>query len=262
MIENDVLMTSSKNFCLSIIYTFIVSFTMNVQAKQLKVGIGLVNYPPFNFEKEGKRQGAVIEIFQYITKQLGYDIIYEQSPWSRIQLYLQNGNIDIAIHCFKTPEREKFMVFTDTPHIFDTSYLFTKRDSKIKFDGTLNSIDSNLFGHVRGYSHGISYNQNKKLRKYQSNNEQQLIRMLLKGRIDIGVGNKAVINFHAKQINRDREITFLSPPLNISPVYFAFPKSRIYSKELAEKFSIEVKKFIITQKYRDILDKYGIETQN
>ncbi len=227
-------------------------------AKELKVGVGLINYPPYYFEKDDVLHGAVIEISQHIADKLGHTLVFERLPWPRIQLNLSRGGIDMVLLYFKTQEREKSVIYTDIPHIYDTSYLFTKKGDDIHFNGNLNSMSDYHFGNIRGYSHGVEYDNANQLNKQLANEEKQLIRMLLNDRIDVAIANKAVINVHAKEEGVLHKLSFLTPPVDINPAYFAFSKAKADSSNLAHDFSIQIKELIATKKYLEILKKYGL----
>jgi len=236
---------------------FIV-WSMTSEAKELKVGIGVINYPPYYFEKDGVLQGAVLEITQHIANELGHTLVFEQLPWSRMQLHLRRGDIDLLVLYFKTPGREKYAIYTDTPHIYDTSSLFVKKDSAIHFNGNLASMKEYHFGNVRGYSHGAEYDTNNELNKQLAGEEKQLIRMLINDRVDIAVGNKAVISFHAKEEGVLEQLSFLTPDIDTAPAYFAFSKAVVGSKEIAAQFTEQIKVLLPTKKYQQILAKYGL----
>lgn len=248
----------NKFFWALLFYGLLSIWPMSSYAKELKVGIGLVNYPPYYFEKDGAMQGAVLEISQHIADKLGHTLVFEQLPWPRIQLYLRKGDIDMVILYFKTPEREKYVIYTDTPHIYDKSYLFTKKDAVIHFEGNLDSMQDYHFGHVRGYSHGAEYDNATQLQKQGAGEEKQLIRMLLNDRVDVAIGNKAVISVHAEEEGVLDELSFLTPPIDTAPVYFAFSKAKIDSNSLAHDFSKQVEVLLTTEEYQQILKKYGL----
>jgi len=227
-------------------------------AKELKVGIGLINYPPYYFEQDGVMHGAVFDISQHIADKLGHTLVFEKLPWPRIQLYLRQGSIDMLMLYFKTPEREKSVIYTDTPHIYDTSYLFIKKGADIHYNGNFNSMLDYHFGHVRGYSHGIEYDNASQITKQLAGEEKQLIRMLLNDRIDVAVGNKAVIGLHAREEGGFDKLFFLTPPIDKAPAYFAFSKAKGDANTLADEFSKQVKALITTKKYQQILAEYGL----
>jgi len=232
--------------------------SVTTTAKQLKVGIGKIHYPPYYFVADGALRGAVIEVAQQIAKQLGHTLIFEQYPWPRIQRYLSQGKIDMVLLYSKTPQREQFAIYTDFPHMYDASYLAIKKGQSIDFDGDLSKLQRYKFGNIRGYSHGASYDSAANLSKHHANDEKQLIRMLLKGRIDIAVTNKAVMSVHAKKYGVLNDIHYLTPPIDIAPAYFAFSKARIDSVELAKQFSKQAEILLKTEEYQKILAKYHL----
>jgi len=241
-------------FCMSVP---VVSAT--IQAKELIVGLGELDYPPFYFEENGTLQGAAVEIAQHISDKLGHTLVYKRFPWSRVQYSLQRGDIDMMILYFKTPEREKDAVFTDFPHIFESSYLVVAKDSRISYEGNLQKLRSHTFGNVRGYSHGKEYDGANFLDKRAIDNEILLLRMLVRARLDIAVGNKPVILGYAKQENLQDKIKFLSPSIDKGANYFAFSRARKDASELAKEFSNEVDKFRLTDAYNNILTKFDFD---
>jgi len=229
-----------------------------VQAKELKVGIGNIYYPPYYFEQDGVMHGAVIEMAQHIAANLGHTLVFEQYPWSRIQLYLRQGTIDMVILYFKTPARQADVIYTDIPHIYDSSYLVSKRGAAIEFDGDLSKLKHYKFGNVRASSHGVAYDSAKGLSKLLAVDEVQLLRMLLRARIDLAIANKAVLSMHAQHAGVFDKINFMYPPIDVAPAFFAFSKAKPAAKQLAKQFSIEIKKLITTEKYQKILNKYQL----
>jgi len=227
------------------------------QARELKVGVD--SYPPYYFEQQGKMRGAMIEIAQHIASKLGHTLVFKKYPWPRIQAQLRYGGIDMVMLYFKTQERDIYAVYTDTPHLYDSSYLVTRKNAEVDYDGDLSTLKNYRFGNIRGYSHGIKYDSDVMLSKHKATDEKQLIRMLLKGRIDIAVGNKAVMTLHAESYGVLNQIDFLSPAIDRTPAFFAFSRQVSDSKQLAAQFSIAVKQLIATEQYQQILEKYAVE---
>lgn len=239
-------------FCFSL-----TTWNASGHAKDLKIGLGELDYFPFYFQKNGVMQGAAVEIAQHIANKLGHTFVFKRHPWKRVQLYLKNGKIDMMILYFKTSERKKDVIYTDLPHINESSSLFVATGAKITSSGSLKNLQSYSFGNVRGYSHGKTYDNADYLSKQIVKNEISLIRMVARGRIDFGVGNKPVILEYARREGLHTKITFITPPIDDGENYFAFSRARNDAAELAANFSIEVEKFKGTEGYRKILLKYG-----
>ncbi len=244
---------------LSIILIFILFVSFSVDSKELRVGLAELDYPPFYFKEQGKYHGAALEVSRTIANRLNHQLVFVRYPWKRIQTYLQSGDVDMMILYFKTPERAKDVVYVEIPHIYESSDLFVRKNSDIKFKGDLLDLQKYSFGNVRGYSYGDEYNNAKGIFKQEVNNEEQLIRILAYGRIDIGVGNKAVILRHAKALGLSDKIRFIEPPIDISANYIAFSKTRRDAQELADEYSEMLKVFVKTDEYKAILKKYSLE---
>jgi len=253
------MLSNSRWTVLSILLALFMWFALPVQAKELKVGLGELDYPPFYFVKDGTLHGAAIEIARQVSKKLGHTLVFKRYPFARLQAMLKQGKIELMILYFKTPDRQKDAVYTDLPHIYESSHLFTVKGAEISFGGALADLNSYSFGNVRGYSHGKDYDGADFLNKHAVRNEQTLLRMLIGGRFDIAVGNKPAILMYARQKGLDDKITFLTPTIDEGPNYFAFSKARRDAEELAKEFSFAVQEFIDTGEYRQILEKYDFD---
>ena len=230
------------------------------QSKELRVGLATLDYPPFYFETDGRFQGAAVEIAQVLATSMDHKLVFFRVPWKRLQSYLKDGSIDMMILYFKTPERSKDVLYVEIPHIQESSDLFVLRGAKSPYKGSIDDVASFKFGNVKGYSHGKEYNDAKGLQKQEVNNEKLLLKILLNNRIDIGVGNKPVITHYAKMMGLQDKIRFLDPPIDIGSNYIAFSKARDDAQSLADKFSQELKAFVKTKKYQDILSHYHFTT--
>ena len=248
-----------KKILLILIYMSTLVLSFSTSAKELKVGLANDDYAPFYYEFSGEYRGAALEVAKAVAETLGHKLIYIRAPWKRIQSYLRAGKIDMMILYMKTPERAVDVIFTDIPHIYESSDLFVLKKSLIKFEGALSDLKSYKFGNVRGYSHGTEYNNSENLSKMQITNEEQLIRILIRGRIDIGVGNKPVIMRAAFHMGLIDEIRFLAPPIDAGANYIAFSKARKDAQELANQFSSQLKIYMKTDEYRAILKSYNFD---
>jgi len=241
---------------LILLILIVFSFDLVANEKNLIVGLGEKDYPPFYFVKDGKYQGSSMEIAQTIAKRLGYKLVFKRYPWSRVLTYLEQGKIDMVLHFFNTAKRAPSVIYTGVPHIFESSYLFVKTKSIISFSGELEKMRTYKFSNVRGYSHGVQYDSSDYLKKETVNSEINLIRMLTINRFDIAVGNKPTILMYAKKYNLTNKIKFLSPPVDEAPSYMAFSRVNPNSKALASTFTEEIVAFKKTDEYRNILNKY------
>lgn len=241
------------------VWIAMISSTAPVGAEVLRVGLGELDYPPYYFFEDGAYQGAAIEIAQEVAQALGHTLVFRRFPWKRVQASLRAGRIDMVILYFKTPERERDAVFTDISHLNEASYLFVTSGSNIAYNGSLSSLGSYRFGNVRGYSHGAEYDNARGLYKHLVTDERLLIKILLGGRIDIGVGNKAAVLMYAERDRVRNQITFLHPPIDEGRDYIAFSRARADAEVLAKAYSQQIRGLIATPRYQEILERYGVD---
>lgn len=230
-----------------------------VSAERLEVGIGELDYPPFYYMDEGRLTGAAVDITEDIAESLGHQLAYSRLPWARVQYFLKVGEIDMVMLYFKTPQREQDAVYVDQPHLLESSYLVVPKSMDVTFNGDLKALQQHRFLNVRGYSHGLEYDESDYLNKNAVTNETELLRQLVIQEDAVGVGNKSALTMYAERLGIHDKIRFMSPPIDQSPNYIAFSKARPDAEDLAKEFSQALKAYMQTPRYRQILDQYGID---
>ena len=72
------------------------------------------NYPPYNFNKEGKATGFSIDYMNLLAEKLNLEIKYISGPeWSEFLEMTQSGELDVMLNIVRTPAREAFLHFTE-----------------------------------------------------------------------------------------------------------------------------------------------------
>lgn len=226
----------------------------------LKVGLGNLDYPPFYYQDQ-KVTGAAIDIAEALAQQLGHRLEYQRMPFARVQHELASGALDMVVLFFHTPEREKYAVYVQEPHLIEASYLLVNKeqsDFPATFSGNFNDWSSSVFVSVRGYFHGQAYADADYLRKVEVNNEQALLQRLLDVRPFVGLGNKATLLFHAKAMNLTDRFRFIEPAVDIGHDHMAFSRQHPQAEQLAMAFDQALKAFKQTPQYQQILQRYQV----
>ncbi len=86
------------------------------------------DWPPFEFvDSAGQYTGITAELFQTVAKRVGLKPEFVIESWEDLVNMLHEGTVDVAPGLTKTPEREKFLLYTEP---FITSYhaLWTAKD--------------------------------------------------------------------------------------------------------------------------------------
>ena len=236
----------------------LLSMPTSILASQLSVGIS-TGYPPYYYRQDGKLKGICIEIVNQIASELNLEIVYKEFPWKRLLTSAKKGHVDAIMPLFKTTDRQKYLHYEGLGLAYESNHLFSTHDAPIIFDGNFTSLQNYRVGVIADYSYGEQFDYvSDLLKKVTTQNEQHLIEMFTHHRFDIGIGNKYVIEYYAKEKGVDQKIRFIDPPITNTMLYLAFSKKH-HNNQLWEKFAAALHNFKETDQYRKLLKKYDMD---
>jgi ABC-type amino acid transport substrate-binding protein len=118
-----------------------------------------MDYPPFDFAIEGEPHGYSIDLLNLLKKRIGIQIEYINGyTWHELVEMFKDRKIDLLHTLAKTPERNKFAIFSDrffrdrqvyitrkeNPEIKDISQLYGKTISQAKGWSTTEYFQANF----------------------------------------------------------------------------------------------------------------------
>ncbi len=120
------------------------------ESKTVRVGYMLHE----NYQEGGPgevKTGYGYEYLQMIRNYTGweYEYVYASS-WAEQIAMLENGEIDLMLHAFRTPERMKTMLFSVEPMGRESNYLYTRGDHPDLVAGDFSSINGKTIGCMAG----------------------------------------------------------------------------------------------------------------
>lgn len=90
------------------------------------------NYPPYEYlDENGQPAGFNVELTRAIAQELGLDVEFRLGPWSEIRDGLINGDIDLAMGMFYSPERDAVFEFS-SPYAVIEHVAVSRADSPRK----------------------------------------------------------------------------------------------------------------------------------
>jgi polar amino acid transport system substrate-binding protein len=223
---------------------------------EITVGVS-TGYPPYYYEYDGELVGVCIDLVNKVAQMLNLKITYKQYPWKRLLFNAQQGHVDAIMPLFRTEERDKYLYFDNLDLVEEENSLFTWKDNELHYDGSFENIQSYKIGVVTGYSYGEKFDRFSHFNKVTTQNDKHLVKMFKHKRFDVGIGNRDVVMFNAKNENIADQIQFLEPYITKSPLYIAFSKARGLG-DLSRKFSAALQRFKLTEEYQTILEKNGM----
>jgi polar amino acid transport system substrate-binding protein len=221
-----------------------------------KLKVVFTHWYPYTY-KEQTEKGFEIDIFKAVMKIMGIKAQFRQFPFERCLKMVEKGNADVIISLLKTPYRAQYIIFPDEYVSISKNLFFVKAGDKIKYRGSLKSLEKYTIGVVAGFSYGNEFDGADYLRKESVPDTGRLINMVVSGRYDLGIENHVILKTAAKKLGLIRSIRLLYPPVHSNKLYVGFSKISRFEK-LAADFSDALRQFKTTQEYKSILRNYGI----
>lgn len=110
----------------------LVSTSLNAAQTCEKIIVGAhPDYAPFHWVDNGVYTGASIAITKDILNDMSvpWDITYV-GPWMRVLKYAYEGKIDLIPALKKTPDRERYLIYTSTPFYQNPVGIFMRQGAK------------------------------------------------------------------------------------------------------------------------------------
>ena len=255
----DILQTFLFVVCLLVLFSPL-GHTQDESESIKTLRVVSLQYPPFQYEVDGKPYGITVDIVQEAFMRLNIPISIYFHPFPRAIHKIKNGNADIIFTLYYKKSREEFVHYSRLILIEQTMSLFAKKDRKIKYEGLLNKLSPYSFGMVR-YSYGKVLDtavQEQKITKVEYISDTELnFKKFLGGRFDILPSDKMVAYYYLHQLNPHwhLEIQEFSPAIETFPAYVGFAKTP-KMEQLRDKFDQAIQSMKYDGTYQKIITKH------
>jgi polar amino acid transport system substrate-binding protein len=220
------------------------------------IRLATLDWPPYvgeNLPQKGFTTAIVSEAF----KRAGYEVKIDFLPWTRALQQADEGNYDAVYPEYYSDERDKTFMFSEQ---FASGPLgFYKRKADPISYTKLEDLKTYRIGIVLGYINTPEFDAASYLQKETATSDEQNIRKLLAGRIDLIVIDKYVAQYLIKNSITEAtgKLEFLEPPLLEQQLFVIFPrKTEGSAKKLAE-FNMALKSMSEDGTLEHILQESG-----
>jgi len=152
------------------------------------------DWPPFNFNENGKPLGFSIEYMDRLAASVGLQVKYVTGPtWNDFLEMIRAKQLDVMLNIVRTPDREKYILFTD-PYIDNPAVIIVRND-----DTSINAIDD-LRGKTVCLPNGFFYQEIIE-RDYPDisldlrDDQAACLEAVSFGRVDATLGGLAIQNY-------------------------------------------------------------------
>ncbi|MES9937150.1 MAG: transporter substrate-binding domain-containing protein [Sedimenticola sp.] len=111
-----------------------------------------MNWPPFNFNEDGQPRGLSIDYMNLLANKVGLAVEYVSGPsWNEFLEMMKRGDLDVMLNIVKTPERQKYLLYT--PSYVDNPNTILSRQ-----EASYQTIEQ-LFGKTVSFPKGFFYEE-------------------------------------------------------------------------------------------------------
>lgn len=167
--------------------------------KNIRLGVDPA-WPPFEFfDATQLYAGIASDYVQFLNRRLNLNMVpVRDLTWSEVMEKTKAGAIDVLPCVAKTPERLKFLLFTK-PYLSFSMVILTREDAP--FINGVQDFEDGKVAVVKGYfSHEMLQQDYPNRKFYLTNDIEEALNALSKGRVDAFVGNLASITYTTQRL--------------------------------------------------------------
>jgi len=242
-----------KKFTLLIVTVFCFSgFAM----ADTPISFGTTDWAPY-MGKNLQNGGPLVDIAKAALKKAGYDMKIDYMDWNRAVALTEAGKLDGVLGCYGTPERAKTLNIStkigEAANVF-----FVKKGSNIKYS-SLDDLKQYKIGIMRGFVYTSEFDAASYLKKEPVDSMDINIKKLLKGRIDVVVGSRMVVqDLLNKKFPQDVDkIVVVGEPLTVNTLHVGFSKELKDGDKIVADFNKGLKMIQDDGTVKTILNSHG-----
>ncbi len=248
-----------STFCLFLVFVFILSAGTKALSQELVIAVPTTDNPPFYYHEGGEVREISLDLAQGAAKKFGLRVEFKSVPLSRSIFLLERGRVDMIAHLIRGQVDIEKVELTTLPHVVETFHFTIRNDSNFTFDGNIEFFKNHRIGIVRGDEHLIYPLDKHNIEVFIVKNEMTLLRILKHGRIDVAIGSKAGLKFHADHLGIGKSIKFLTPPVSHQPISMGISKAYKNAKNFTLALSKHIHEKTASPEYRALLLENNVE---
>ncbi|MCA1988535.1 MAG: transporter substrate-binding domain-containing protein [Desulfarculus sp.] len=197
--------------------------------------IACEQYPPYEFLENGQPRGLCVELVQEACQRLGLTPEFRFMAWTQAQEQVRTGQVQAIMSLYRTPERERFLVFPARQLAEERVAAVVRKDSGVRVRG-VDDLAGLRVGVNAGYAYGPVIDELQGLNKVEVTSLGDLLRDLVEGKTDVALGNEMTMIHLAFQLKLTRKLE-IQRIIYSAPLFIGFAKAQgAKAQELADGF--------------------------
>lgn len=184
----------------------------------------------------------------------------EWVPWSRAQLMVEQGEADLLIGPYRTPEREARMLFSVRSFYSDAMVWYARRGEEARWSGEFSTLAQVQVAAVRGWAYGSRFERLKpslaQLTWVQS--VESGLQMLARRRVELFAANDRNCLPVLQRLNLADSVVRCSPPLDVLHGHMAFARSAS-GEALAQRYDLAFERWLRGTDAAELYRRWGVD---
>lgn len=247
-------------FSLCLVFYTSILFASDLKSNNLTLGIMPRDAPPSIVYKDGILTGTDSDVVNAVAKRAGINIRITVLPWKRVQLMVKNGTLDGAAVGYRTAERERYGIYTDTPINYVSYSIFVKNGQEFSFN-RVDDLYGKRVGKPEGFQVYLALDVAAKegsIDLYEFRSRKTLISMLRLGRLDAIVTLSKDTEYELRLLGITDVVALPRHIQKPEGSYIWFSKSANLAPEVLVRFNHALKEMVKDGSLQEIYQKYGL----
>ncbi|KJK09013.1 MULTISPECIES: ABC transporter substrate-binding protein [Pseudomonas] len=214
------------------------------------------SWPPFA-DASMPGGGLATVIVTTALRRAGYDSEFEQVPWARALLGVEEGRYDVLINAWFNDSRTQIGAFSEG-YLTNRIRLLKRKGDPLKF-----KVLSDLYPYpvavVRGYTYSPAFDADQRLQRIPVRNFSVAVRMLAAGRVGLTLEDEYVARYFLQRESRSvrDHIEFIDPPVSENPLHILVSMKTPEHQQIVAGFNRALVEMKADGSYERLLKHYG-----
>jgi PAS domain S-box-containing protein len=156
-----------------------------------------MDWPPFDFNEDGEARGLSIDYMDLLASKVGLQVEYVSGPtWNEFLEMMKHGELDVMLNIVKTPERQKYLLYTP-PYVENPNTILSKKDTPYR---SLAELSGKTVAVTKGYFYEeILAREYPEINVLPVKDTRETMNAVSFGKADAALGEIAVLNYLINQ---------------------------------------------------------------
>ncbi|MEO4045697.1 transporter substrate-binding domain-containing protein [Pseudomonas sp. CAU 1711] len=184
-------------------------------------------WPPFRMQGvSGQLEGLDIELLDELQRRTGLRFEVHLQPWARALEAMRRGQADLMTGLARTAERERYIDYLEPAYYACAPRLYGPPERAARIADYRQLLGLRI-GYVLESAYFEPFDSDASLLKVGVKNEEQLLQMQLRGRVELMIGTDCQVDFQLREPALARRLVKLAyrPPVR-TELYIGLSRTR------------------------------------